>query len=141
MTTATPAAPVTLSSPRPTGPSPSRATRARKWLLAPKTLIVAGVAGIIGYLALVPLYYLLYGTFFDANGFTFGGFSRAYSANGIGELITNSLIFAFGSAALSLVVGTSLAYLNVRTDVPFKPLFFAASMIPLIIPGILYTVS
>ena len=28
-----------------------------------------------------------------------------------------------------------------RTDVPFKPLFFAASMIPLIIPGILYTVA
>ena len=28
-----------------------------------------------------------------------------------------------------------------RTDVPFKALFFAASMVPLIIPGILYTVS
>ena len=76
-----------------------------------------------------------------AAGFTLSGFQRAYSANGIGELITNSLLFAIGASALSLVVGTALAYLNVRTDVPFKPLFFAASVIPLIIPGILYTVA
>jgi iron(III) transport system permease protein len=110
-------------------------------LLTPKTLIVAGVAVVIGYLALVPLYYLLYGTFFGAEGFTLEAFGRVYSADGIGTLIGNSLWFAFGSAILSLVVGTALAYLNVRTDVPFKPLFFAASMIPLIIPGILYTIS
>ncbi|HCA86253.1 MAG TPA: ABC transporter permease [Streptomyces sp.] len=141
MTTATPAAQSTAPSPRPAESAPSRARRARRFLLAPKTLIVAGVAGVIGYLALVPLYYLVWGTFFEEDGFTLGGFQRAYSANGIGELITNSLWFAFGSAILSLVVGTALAYLNVRTDVPFKPLFFAASMIPLIIPGILYTVS
>jgi len=115
--------------------------RIARSLLTPKTLIVAGVAVVIGYLALVPLYYLLYGTFFDGNGFTLSGFGRAYSADGIGQLISNSLLFAFGAAILSLVVGTALAYLNVRTDVPFKPLFFAASMIPLIIPGILYTVS
>ncbi|MDP9434874.1 MAG: iron ABC transporter permease [Actinomycetota bacterium] len=141
MTTATPTAPARLPAAPSSAPEPSRAGRARAWLLAPKTLIVAAVAGLIGYLSLVPLYYLLYGTFFDAAGFTLSGFQRAYSANGIGDLITNSLLFAFGSAILSLAVGTTLAYLNVRTDVPFKPLFFAASMIPLIIPGILYTVS
>jgi iron(III) transport system permease protein len=56
-------------------------------------------------------------------------------------MMRNSIWFAVGSAALSLVVGTALAFLNVRTDVPFKGLFFAASIIPLIIPGILYTVS
>jgi len=141
VTTATPTAPVAAPTPRTTQQSPSSLTRARRWLFAPKTLIIVAVAGVIGYLALVPLYYLLYGTFFDAAGFTLSGFTRAYSANGIGRLISNSLVFALGSAALSLLVGTCLAYLNVRTDVPFKPLFFAASMIPLIIPGILYTVA
>ncbi|GAB1818309.1 iron ABC transporter permease [Herbidospora sp. RD11066] len=99
------------------------------------------VVGVIGYLALVPLYYLVWGTFFDANGFTLQGFANAYGDARIGSLVSNSLWFAFGSAVLSLVVGTGLAYLNVRTDVPFKALFFAASIIPLIIPGILYTIS
>ena len=113
----------------------------RRWLPTPKLLIVGVVALTIGYLALVPLFYLLWGTFFDAGGLTFSGFSRAYGNDRMGELITNSLWFAFGSAALSLTVGTALAYLNVRTDVPFKALFFAASIIPLIIPGILYTIA
>ncbi|NRQ31807.1 iron ABC transporter permease [Nonomuraea sp. NN258] len=110
-------------------------------LATPKIVIIAVVAGLIGYLALVPLYYLIWGTFFDADGFTLGGFARAYGDPRVGDMIGNSLWFAVGSAVLSLVVGTALAYLNVRTDVPFKGLFFAASIIPLIIPGILYTIS
>ena len=140
MTTAMPTAPPTAPPQQSAEPASGLLARVRS-LLTLKLLIVAGVAVLIGYLALVPLYYLLYGTFFDANGFTLGAFARAYTADGIGELITNSLLFAIGAAILSLVVGTALAYLNVRTDVPFKPLFFAASMIPLIIPGILYTIS
>jgi iron(III) transport system permease protein len=140
MTTAMPTVPSTAPPQQSAEPASGLLARVRS-LLTLKSLIVAGVAVVIGYLALVPLYYLLYGTFFDANGFTLGAFARVYTADGIGKLITNSLLFAVGAAILSLVVGTALAYLNVRTDVPFKPLFFAASMIPLIIPGILYTIS
>ncbi|MHB1343167.1 MAG: ABC transporter permease [Thermoleophilia bacterium] len=106
-----------------------------------QTVITGGVVVIIGYLALVPLFYLLWGTFVDEAGLTLGAFVRAYSDHGIGTLFSNSLRFAGGAALLSLVVGTGLAYLNVRTDVPFKALFFAASMIPLVIPGILYTIA
>jgi iron(III) transport system permease protein len=107
----------------------------------PKVLIVGAVAVVVGYLAIVPLYYLIWGTFFDETGFTFSGFSRAYGEHRIGELVGNSLWFAIGAALLALVVGTALAYLNVRTDVPFKALFFAASIVPLVIPGILYTIA
>jgi iron(III) transport system permease protein len=113
----------------------------RRWAPSPKLLITGVVALLIGYLALVPLFYLFWGTFFDATGLTFGGFRRAYGDNRIGELVGNSLWFAAGAATLSLTVGTTLAYLNVRSDVPFKALFFAASIVPLIIPGILYTIS
>jgi iron(III) transport system permease protein len=113
----------------------------RRLLPTPKILIVGAVIIVIGYLAVVPLYYLLWGTFFDDSGFTLEGFSRAYGNDRIFELVGNSLWFAVGAAALSLVVGTGLAYLNVRTDVPFKSLFFAASIVPLIIPGILYTIA
>jgi iron(III) transport system permease protein len=53
----------------------------------------------------------------------------------------NSVVFAVGSTALAVSVGTTLAYLNVRTDVPLKRLIFAASLVPLIIPGILHTIA
>jgi iron(III) transport system permease protein len=125
-----------------TGVSAAPTRGGRKSPLSAKFFIVAAVALVIGWLALVPLGYLIFGTFFDANNnLDFSGFQRAYGAGRMGELWGNSLAFAFGAAILSLTVGTTLAYLNVRTAVPFKALFFAASIVPLIVPGILYTVS
>jgi iron(III) transport system permease protein len=120
----------------------ARTSSGRRSPISGKVFIVAGVALAVGYLALVPLGYLVWGTFFDANNnLDFSGFQRAYGNGRMGELWGNSLAFAGGSAVLSLTVGTTLAYLNVRTAVPFKALFFAASIVPLIVPGILYTVA
>ena len=42
---------------------------------------------------------------------------------------------------LAFSLGTLLAWINERTDTPFKALFFALTLVPLIIPGILFTVS
>ena len=130
-----------LHEPHLRGDNRPRLQRWREVVLRPRTLVALTVTLIVGYLALVPLGYLLWATFTDAEGFSTGGFARAYGDPRIGSLVGNSLWFAFGSAALSLAVGTALAYFNVRTDVPFKALFFAASIIPLIIPGILYTIA
>jgi iron(III) transport system permease protein len=124
----------------PSGSSAASGSR-RKLPLSPKFFILAGVAAAIGYLALVPLGRLLWGTFLPDGALDLSAFERAYSGGRMGELFGNSLAFAGGAAVLSLTVGTTLAYLNVRTAVPFKALFFAASIVPLIIPGILYTVS
>ncbi|WP_281689666.1 ABC transporter permease [Pseudonocardia thermophila] len=122
--------------------APGVLARTREALVRPRTLVAIGATLVIGYLALIPLVYLLLTTFTDATGaFSLDGFARAYGDPRIGQLIGNSLWFAAGSALVSLVVGTGLAYFNVRTDVPFKALFFAASIIPLVIPGILYTIS
>jgi len=110
-------------------------------LLRPQTLIILGVVAVVGYLALVPLGYLLWGTFFDGTGLTLRFFSEAYSAFELDVMIANSLQFALGSTVLSVTIGTLLAYLVVRTDVPFKGLMFAASLVPLIIPGILHTIA
>src|ERR1700683_5361773 len=38
-------------------------------------------------------------------------------------------------------LGPLLAWINERTDTPFKSLFFALTLVPLIIPGILFTVA
>ena len=110
-------------------------------LLRPQTLIILTVVVTIAYLAIVPLGYLLWGTFFDEHGFTLRFFGEAYARFPLTELLANSFTFAIGSTAISIVVGTTLAYLHTRTDVPFKRLIFAASLVPLIIPGILHTVA
>ena len=111
-------------------------------LATPRTLLVGGVLVIVGYLAVVPLVYLLHDTFSGPAGFSLGAFTRAYTANSqAGRMMLNSVEFAVGSGALALALGTLLAYVQVRTDTPLKGLFFAASLVPLIIPGILYAAS
>jgi iron(III) transport system permease protein len=111
-------------------------------LVRPQTLVVGGAVVVVGYLALVPLIYLFRDTFTGRAGLSFAAFGRAYSADQqAGGMLVNSMEFAVGSAALALVLGTTLAYVQVRTDAPFKGLFFAASLVPLIVPAILYSAS
>jgi iron(III) transport system permease protein len=106
-------------------------------------LIVGGAMVLVGYLAVVPVGFLLHDTFIGSRSeLSFRAFGRAYGAGSqAGDMMLNSLAFAFGSAAFALVVGATLAYLQVRTDIPFKGLLFAASMVPLIVPGILYAAA
>ncbi|MGH3664812.1 MAG: ABC transporter permease [Egibacteraceae bacterium] len=110
-------------------------------VLQPQILIILAAALFVGYLALVPVLYLLWGTFYDGASLTLRFFGEAYSAFGLGEMIYNSFSFAVGSTLLSVTLGSTLAYLTVRTNVPFKGLLFAASLVPLIIPGILHTIA
>jgi iron(III) transport system permease protein len=110
-------------------------------LFRAQTLIILAVVVAVAYLAIVPLGYLLWGTFFDEQGFTLRFFGEAYARFPLSELMMNSFTFAIGSTTISVVIGTTLAYLHARTDVPFKRLIFVASLVPLIIPGILHTVA
>jgi iron(III) transport system permease protein len=117
-------------------------TQVARELATPRTLLVGGVLVVVGYLAVVPLVYLLHDTFTGPGGLSFDAFTRAYTANSqAGRMMLNSLEFAVGSGALAMAIGTLLAYVQVRTDAPLKGLFFAASLVPLIIPGILYAAS
>lgn len=123
---------------------PSRTSRIlSSRLLNPWTLAVLIATVVVAYLAIVPLWFLIEGTFSsDTGGFTLDGFRRAFSDNGnFTSMVGNTLVFAIGSTLLSLLIATLLAFVLVRTDTPFKALFFAASLVPLIIPGVLYTPS
>lgn len=123
-------------------PAPGRVGERLRRLARPQTLLVGGVVVVVGYLALVPLVFLFHDTFTGRAGLSFASFARAYSPDQqAGRMLVNSLEYAVGAAALALVLGTALAYVQVRTNAPFKGLFFAASLVPLIIPAILYSAS
>jgi iron(III) transport system permease protein len=126
----------------PAAPMPAPASRFdAKWLLigAPVALVI--------WLALVPLAFLLWQSVLTPQTasapaqFTLDNFRTAYFSADTARLFLNSVQFSAGSALLALVVGTTLAFLNERTNTPFKTLFFALAIIPLVIPGILFTVS
>src|SRR5262249_46108141 len=110
-------------------------------LLSARNLVVSVVVTIIAYLGAVPLFFMLWKTFVVGGSLSVANFRSAYPSVGIGEMMLNTLAFALGSTAVALVIGSVLAYLIARTDVPGKPLMFAASLVPLIIPGILHTIA
>jgi iron(III) transport system permease protein len=133
------------------GAGPSSAGLAHKVALwqrfDPKWVVIGVSVAIVAYLALMPLVFLLWQSFFTpqtatkAAEFTLDNYVQAYSSMETVRLFINSLQFASGAATFAFVVGTLLAWMNERTNTPFKQLFFALSIIPLIIPGILFVVA
>jgi len=108
-------------------------------------IAIAVIVASVAWLALVPLVFMLWQSLLSpqtataAARFTLDNYRAAYA--GTLRLFATSLQFALGSALLAFVSGALLAWINERTDTPFKRLFFALALVPLIIPGILFTVS
>jgi iron(III) transport system permease protein len=109
----------------------------------PSATVVIGVVCLVllGYLVLSPLVYLVWRGLTTGEGLSLSNIAAAYSVDGSAEMVANSFAFALGSAAVSTISGTALAFFCTRTNAPLKPLLYAASLIPLIVPGILFTIS
>jgi iron(III) transport system permease protein len=99
------------------------------------------------YIAVIPLAFLLWQSFrtpqtaATPSAWTLANYAAAYGTSETLRLFGTSIRFAFGASLFSFVVGTALAWMNERTNTPFKSLFFALSLIPLVIPSILFTVA
>src|SRR5215204_2145279 len=112
-----------------------------KWVLIGVPVLL------VMWLALVPLVFLIWQSFLTPQTasrpavFTLENFRTAYFSAETFRLFFNSVQFAAGVAVFALCLGTALAWMNERTNTPFKKLFFALTIIPLVIPGILFTVS
>jgi iron(III) transport system permease protein len=112
-----------------------------KWVIIGITIII------VTYLGIVPLIFLIWQSFSTpqtltkAAEFTLQNYEKAYTDPRTLSLFKNSFVFALGTCIVAFVIGTMLAWMNERTNTPFKSLFYALSIIPLIIPGILFTVA
>ena len=118
------------------------------WQRMDSRWILIGVPiALVVWLSLVPLVFLLWQSFLTPQTaskpavFTLENFETAYLSAETFRLFFNSVQFAAGTSVLALCLGTALAWMNERTNTPFKRLFFALSLIPLVIPGILFVVS
>ena len=112
-----------------------------------KWLVIGACVALVLYLAAMPLASVLWQSVHSPQTagtpaqFTLDNFRSAYSSAETARLLANSLKFAFGASAVAFVVGTLLAWMNERTNTPFKRLFYALSIVPLVIPGVLFTVA
>lgn len=100
---------------------------------------------IVGSLTLCPVIMLVLGSFSKGltafGSFTLDKYIQAYTDPAFFEVIANTIIFVLGSSTLATGLALFLAYLNNRTDIPFKFLFQIISIIPMMIPHLLFSVS
>ena len=95
-------------------------------LLSWKTLVISACVVFTIYIAVVPLGFLLWQSFFTpqtaskAAEFTFGNYITAYTSSDTARLFWNSVRFAVGTATLAFLIGATLAWINERTNTPFK---------------------
>ena len=104
------------------------------------TLIV-----IVGLLTISPVLMLVVGSFSEGFGtfgnFTVGKYVEAYTDPELTAVLWNTLIFTLGSAAVATLLALFLSYTNTRTNIPFKFFFGIISIVPMMIPHILFAVS
>jgi iron(III) transport system permease protein len=110
--------------------------------------LVIGISlAIVAVLALVPFCFMVWQSFFTPETvdnpakFTLGNYTTAYTNPETVHTFWNSVKFAIGGSLLAFVIGTALAWMNERTNTPMRRLFYALSIVPLIIPSILFTIS
>jgi iron(III) transport system permease protein len=112
----------------------------------PALLVPLVGAGVLIYLAVMPLFMLLLGSFqveVAPREFitSLKNYQDAYASEYTYSTFVNSLIFAGGSSLLTFALGTILAWLAERTNTPLRVVFYPIAVIPLILPGVLETIA
>jgi iron(III) transport system permease protein len=111
-------------------------------ILRPRNLALAACVVIAGWLVFVPLAALFYTAFTEDTGlgpgpYSLQNFVEAYSSWHVARLFGNSVIFAGGTALVTLVMGGLVAWVVERTDAPLGGLFHALALLSFAIPGLL----
>ena len=106
------------------GPRPVRVRRTR-----PPLLLVVG-ACLTALVALLPLVYLVVRAFEDGGAAVLDVLLRARTA----RLLARSLLLAGSVTVACLVIGTALAWLTVRSDLPGRRTWGVVAALPLAIP-------
>lgn len=100
---------------------------------------------IVSFLTVCPVIMLLLGSFLNNlgnfNGFTLEKYITAYTDPEFLNIVYNTVVFVLGSAIFATILAIFLSYMNTRTDIPFKFLFKIISIIPMMIPHILFSIS
>ena len=113
----------------------------------PKWVVIGCCLLIVGFLALVPFCFMVWQSFLtpetadQPSVFTLSNYITAYTDKETITTLANSIEFSVGASLVAFTIGTALAWINERTNTPMRRLFYALSIVPLIIPSILFTIA
>ncbi|MDE3113880.1 MAG: iron ABC transporter permease [Chloroflexota bacterium] len=109
-------------------------------------LVLGAAILLLLYLTVVPLIFLVLGSLSPSGQVLEGGLTLVHLArvltdrDGLG-LLGVTVVYAVLTALLALAIGTAMAWVVERTDVPLRPLWYAVALVPLIVPGIVNSIA
>lgn len=114
--------------------------------LSGDTVFLVSITAIVVYLTIVPIAVMLVGSLQSGlpgswTPVTFANYARAFSNPALYSAIWNAVVYSIGSGIISVLLGTYLAWLTERTDVPCKGLIYSSVLTAMMIPGVLFTIS
>ncbi len=100
---------------------------------------------VVGFLTLAPAIMLVVGSFSQGLGafgdFTLEKYIRVYTDPRLYRVLVNTFIFTFGSALIATGLAFGLAYLNFRTDAPFRGLLHLIPILSMMVPHLAFGTS
>lgn len=110
-------------------------TRTLTWILV----------GLVGLLTLAPAIMLIVGSFSEGLGttgaFTLSKYQRVYTDPKLYEVLLNTFLFTFGSAIIATALAFGLAYLNFRTNAPFRGVLHLIPILSMMVPHLAFGTS
>ncbi len=105
----------------------------------PLTLLLLAAAGLLAPLVVLVVGGFLQTTKAGGSAFSLAHFQAAWAEPGSLEALRHAVVFAGGAAACGVILGTAAAWLCERTDLPLRGLLRLAMVVPLFVPGVLYS--
>ncbi|MBY0338533.1 MAG: iron ABC transporter permease [Acetobacteraceae bacterium] len=101
---------------------------------------------LLAYLAVVPLVLLTLSSFkpegfLDDEGWVLDNWRAVYLGRDLWPMLRNTVVFALGSTAAALLMGTLLAWLVERTDLPGRGIVRVMIVLPLATPPLLLAIA
>ncbi len=121
-------------------------TSVTQWL-NPRTVFFYAIMGVLAYLTLGPLLFLLWDSFHpgweigDEVSFTLASYAKVFGDRHFFEMLWNTMVFGIGATTLAVGLGSIFAWLVERTNLPFRNVTYALLFAPVAIPGLVFAIS
>lgn len=118
----------------------------RERLPSPTLLFFLFVVAVLLWLILIPLGQMVLSSFRSGHPvapgpFTFDNYLVAYTSPLTYRMIGNTLVFASAGTAITVVIAVAFAWLLERTDMPLRDLCWTLLLVPLAMPGLLFSMA
>lgn len=132
--------PVRAPATPPRAPAKTSSARLLRW--AP----TIGLGLVLGYLVVVPIVMLVRSSVSPSGlptdpGFTFQHFLTVYTRPSTYQLVGTTATFSIGSTVVALLLGTVLAWLVERTDMPTRHVIRGLVILPMVMPPMLLAMA